>query len=54
MTEALIESSKESPQESQRVERVLTDRLMIGNVTLRVLALSLWAVFAIIYWGVAP
>jgi signal transduction histidine kinase/response regulator of citrate/malate metabolism len=41
-------------EESQRVERVLTDRLMGGNVALRVLALSLWAVFAIIYWGVAP
>ena len=40
--------------ENQRVERVLTDRLMTGNFTLRVLALSLWAVFAIIYWGVAP
>ncbi len=40
--------------DNQRVERVLTDRLMTGTVTLRVLALSLWAVFAIIYWGVAP
>ena len=40
--------------EDQRVERVLTDRLMTGNFTLRVLALSLWAVFAIVYWGVAP
>ena len=40
--------------DKQRVERVLTDRLMTGTVTLRVLALSLWAVFAIIYWGVAP
>jgi len=40
--------------ENQRVERVLTDRLMTGNFTLRILALSLWAVFAIIYWGVAP
>ena len=44
----------EFPSERQRVERVLTDRLMTGNVTLRVLALSLWAVFAVIYWGVAP
>jgi signal transduction histidine kinase/PAS domain-containing protein len=40
--------------ENQRVERVLTDRLMTGNVSLRILALSLWAVFAIIYWGIAP
>src|SRR5476649_494205 len=47
------ESPVESPSESVRVERVLTDRLMTGNVMLRVLALSLWAVFAIIYWGVA-
>jgi len=40
--------------ENQRVERVLTDRLMTGNSTLRVLALDLWAVFAFIYWGIAP
>ena len=40
--------------ENQRVERVLTDRLMTGNFSLRILALSLWAVFAIIYWGIAP
>jgi signal transduction histidine kinase/DNA-binding response OmpR family regulator/PAS domain-containing protein len=46
MTDTLIDQ--------QRVERVLTDRLMTGNVTLRVLALSLWAVFAIIYRGIAP
>ncbi len=45
----------EAPQnEAQRVERVLTDRLMTGNVTLRVMALTLWLVFAIIYWGIAP
>jgi signal transduction histidine kinase/DNA-binding NarL/FixJ family response regulator len=40
--------------EDQRVERVLTDRLMTGNFTLRLLGLILWAVFAIIYWGIAP
>jgi hypothetical protein len=43
-----------SMNESLRVERVLTDRLMTGNVALRVLALALWLVFAIIYWGIAP
>ena len=47
MNEALLDKS-------QRVERVLTDRLMIGNVALRLLSLALWLVFAIIYWGVAP
>ena len=40
--------------ESQKVERVLTDRLMTGNVALRLLALTLWLVFAIIYWDIAP
>jgi signal transduction histidine kinase/ActR/RegA family two-component response regulator len=45
----------EAPEDkTQRVERVLTDRLMTGNVTLRVMALGLWLVFAIIYWGIAP
>jgi len=40
--------------DTQRLERVLTDRLMTGNVALRVLALALWLVFAMIYWGIAP
>ena len=43
-----------SMNETLRVERVLTDRLMTGNVALRVLALALWLVFALIYWGLAP
>ncbi|MBS0546385.1 MAG: PAS-domain containing protein [Proteobacteria bacterium] len=40
--------------DNQRLERVLTDRLMTGNVALRTLALALWLVFAIVYWDIAP
>ena len=38
----------------QRVARALTDRLMVGNGVLRLLALSLWPVLGIAYWQQAP
>jgi signal transduction histidine kinase/DNA-binding NarL/FixJ family response regulator len=37
-----------------RVERVLTDRLMRGNSTLRVFSLTLWLVLGLVYWNIAP
>src|SRR5581483_147652 len=37
-----------------RVERVLTDRLLKTNNTLRVFSLTLWLVFGLVYWGIAP
>ncbi len=38
----------------QRVEHTLTDRLMSGSATLRLIALSLWPVFALAYGAAAP
>jgi signal transduction histidine kinase/FixJ family two-component response regulator/HPt (histidine-containing phosphotransfer) domain-containing protein len=38
----------------KRVERVMTDRLMTGNVALRLMSLLLWAVFALVYGRNAP
>ena len=42
------------PPDGSRVERVLTDRLLKSNNPLRVFSLGLWAVFGLIYWGIAP
>ncbi len=39
---------------TDRVERVLTDRLLKSNNLLRAFALSLWVVFALVYWDIAP
>ena len=38
----------------QRVERALTDRLLVGNDVLRLLSLSLWLVLGFTYWEQRP
>jgi signal transduction histidine kinase/DNA-binding NarL/FixJ family response regulator len=40
--------------DAQRIEQVMTDRLMVGNTTLRIFSLCLWGVFAAAYAGTAP
>src|SRR5262245_56724123 len=42
------------PPDSARVERVLTERLMSGHTTLRLISLLLWLVFALAYGEHAP
>ena len=37
-----------------RVDRVLTERLLVRNTPLRLIALLLWAVFGLAYWDIAP
>jgi len=37
-----------------RVDRVLTERLLVRNTLLRLVALLLWAVFGLAYRGIAP
>ena len=56
MSEAVVPLSRPAlAQESQRVERVLTDQLMSGGSTaLRLVSFSLWPVFALIYGSHAP
>jgi signal transduction histidine kinase/CheY-like chemotaxis protein len=43
-----------APSDSDRVERVLTDRLLKGTSALRLFALTLWLVLALAYGGLAP
>jgi signal transduction histidine kinase/DNA-binding NarL/FixJ family response regulator len=43
-----------SPSDPDRVDRVLTARLLGGHTPLRVFSFSLWIVFGIAYWGIAP
>ncbi|UYN94899.1 MAG: PAS-domain containing protein [Enhydrobacter sp.] len=40
--------------DQERIERVMTDRLMTGNVALRVMSLLLWLILALVYGGSAP
>jgi len=43
-----------SPPDPARVDRVLTARLLGGHTPLRLFSLSVWVVFGIAYWGLAP
>jgi signal transduction histidine kinase/DNA-binding NarL/FixJ family response regulator len=43
-----------SPPDPDRVDRVLTARLLGGHTPLRLFSLTVWVVFGIAYWGVAP
>ena len=54
LTAATIDALGVPKPDSARVDRVLTDRLMTSNAVLRFFSLTLWLVFALAYWGVAP
>ncbi len=54
LTAASIDALGVPKPDSARVDRVLTDRLMTSNAVLRFFSLTLWLVFALAYWGVAP
>jgi signal transduction histidine kinase/DNA-binding NarL/FixJ family response regulator len=43
-----------SPPDPARVDRVLTARLLGGHTPLRLFSLTVWVVFGIAYWGLAP
>ena len=43
-----------APPDPERVERVLTARLFGGHTALRLVSLTLWAVFGLAYWEIAP
>ena len=40
--------------DNERIERVMTDRLLVANTPLRIVSLGLWGILALMYGGHAP
>jgi uncharacterized membrane protein len=43
-----------APPDPDRIDRLLTARLLGGHISLRLFSFAIWVVFAIAYWGIAP
>ena len=51
---AVFRSHPHPERPDARVDRVLTERLLVRHTPLRLISLSLWVVFALAYRGLAP